>query len=230
MAVLRREAPRWAAAAVLLDDPAVLEAARGHARDRFEQGLEAAEIATEFRLLRQEIGRALRLQVEDRTPTRDVVAAELLVHDALDGAITLALDALTRRVEEVRAEFLATTVHDVQQPLTTVKANFQLLRRGLERGGDATKLVEVAARGEAEADRMARLLATLADTARWPWAAWRCSPRPWTWGCWRARPSGGSTRRRPPACASTCRRKGRQPACGTRRCWSGCSPTCSPTP
>src|SRR6266702_7058146 len=39
-------------------DTVVLDVAQRHARTRFEQGLQAADVMTEFRLLRHEIGRA----------------------------------------------------------------------------------------------------------------------------------------------------------------------------
>jgi hypothetical protein len=58
----------------------------GSTRDLLQQ----VDIVTEFRLLRQEIDRALWAHMSDAAPTSDVVGAELLVHDALDSAITLA--------------------------------------------------------------------------------------------------------------------------------------------
>ena len=82
-------------ASVPLDDPDVHAAAQSHARVRFEQGFVAPDVTTEFRLLRQELGRAIRRYVSDRSPTGDVIAAELLLHDALDGAVFLALTALS---------------------------------------------------------------------------------------------------------------------------------------
>jgi signal transduction histidine kinase len=128
---------RTAAPAILSEspllDPAVLDAAREHARVRFEQGLSAADVVTEFRLLRQELGRAIRGEVDDAAPTGDVVAATLLVHDALDGAIALALAALSVHLDDMRDEFLATTVHDVQQPITALKGYVQLTILQLDR-------------------------------------------------------------------------------------------------
>ena len=52
---------------------------------------------TEFRLLRQEIGRALR---EHSNGAGDLFAGELLVHDALDGAVALGLAALEAHESE----------------------------------------------------------------------------------------------------------------------------------
>jgi signal transduction histidine kinase len=167
VALLQRSAARSTEHGPPLDDPAVLRAARDHARTRFEQGLQAADIVAEFRLLRQEIGRALRLHLPSDVPTGDVIGAELLVHDALDGAISLALSALSRQVEEMRDEVLATTVHDIQQPMTTIKANQQLALRAL--GGpqpDVARAIDTIRRAEAEMNRMVALLGGLADASR----------------------------------------------------------------
>src|SRR6266542_1862753 len=57
--VLQSAVPRSVEAEAVIDT-AVLDVAQRHARTRFEQGLQAADVMTEFRLLRQEIGRALR--------------------------------------------------------------------------------------------------------------------------------------------------------------------------
>src|SRR5205807_1166502 len=103
--------------------------AQDHARARFEQGLQPTDVVTEFRLLRQEIGHALWAHLRDTVPASDVVGTELLVHDALDGAITLALHALTAHIEEVREDFLATTIHDTLQPLATIKGFLQFIAR-----------------------------------------------------------------------------------------------------
>lgn len=165
--LLGRAAPREVDPEPPLGDPAVLEAAQAHAHTRFQQGLHAAQVVTEFRLLRQEIGRALRLHLTEAAPTGDVVGAELLVHDALDGAIALALAAMASHVDEVRDELLAGTVHDVQQPLTAIKGNLQLALRGLGRlGADAQGVREAVDRAHAETDRMSDLVATLSDASR----------------------------------------------------------------
>lgn len=150
-----------------LDDPDVLASAEDHARARFEQGLQPADVVTEFRLLRQEIGRALWTHLGDETPTATVVGAELIVHDALDGAITLALHALTTHIEEVREDFLATTLHDTRQPLTSIKGYHQLIGRALDRPElDRTRLRDNLRRASAEVDRMSTLLDMLTDVSR----------------------------------------------------------------
>jgi len=175
--LLQRTAPWAALSDSPLLDPAVLNAAREHARVRFEQGLSAADVVTEFRLLRQEVGRAIRAEVDDEAPTGDVVGAELLVHDALDGAIGLALAALSLHLDELREEFLATTVHDVQQPISALKATVQLGIRELGRpNADLGKVATMLRRVDVEISRMSLMLGTLSDASRLTLG--RLEPRP----------------------------------------------------
>jgi signal transduction histidine kinase len=167
VALLEREGTRTAERAPALDDPNVLGPAQDHARARFEQGLQPADVVTEFRLLRQEIGRALWKHLGDAVPTTDVIGAELLVHDALDGAITLALHALTTHIEEIREDFLATTIHDTRQPLASIKGFHQLIIRALGRPElDREHLKSNLRRATSEVDRMNEMLTTLADVSR----------------------------------------------------------------
>jgi signal transduction histidine kinase len=150
-----------------LDDDAVARAAEGHARARFEQRLGPVAIATEFRLLRQEISRTLREHLdEDLTPS-DVVTSIMVVNDALDGATMIALSALTERIETVRDEFLATTLHDVRQPLTIVEGSLVLAARWLRRPPvDTVKLTETIDGALIASQEMSLLTETLADASR----------------------------------------------------------------
>jgi len=102
IAVLFRVADPTLNAGSALHESAVLAAAQAHALARTGQGLSASDIVTEFRLLRQEIGRAIRQGVSNSTPTQEVVAAELVVHDALDDAVFVTLTAISERDEERR--------------------------------------------------------------------------------------------------------------------------------
>ncbi len=76
------------------DDTRVLDTASSHAGARFAQKLSPTEVAIEFRVLRQEIWRSLREHLDPTAPTADVLAAELLINDRLDGAIQTALSTL----------------------------------------------------------------------------------------------------------------------------------------
>lgn len=178
--LLHRAAPREIQVDATVGDDALLSAAREHARQRFQQGLQPADIVTEFRLLRHEIGRALRARLDGDAAIADVVGAELVIHDALDGAITLALEALTRHVEEVRTEFLATTAHDVLQPVTGVKGQLQLVERALSRPEpDIGRAIELLHRAGGQIDRLTRLVRALAEASQL--ALGRLEPHPaWT--------------------------------------------------
>jgi signal transduction histidine kinase len=166
-ALLRRSASRFVNPDAPLDDAAVLAAAGEHAAARVRQGLTPPDIVVEFRLLRQEIWHALRLRLPDKVPTTDVIAAELVVNDALDGAITMGLTALVERVEEVREELLATTIHEVRQPLAAILGQVQLARRSLR--SPTPNLARISSSLEKIEDgaaRMSAMLTTLLDSSR----------------------------------------------------------------
>ena len=166
-ALMHRAAPRWVDADAPMDDEAVLLAAQSHAAARIQQGLKAADVVTEFRLLRQEIGLALQNSLVDSAPLTDVLGAQLLVHDALDGAMSICLAALTRQLEELREDVLATTVHDIRQPVSGIKGNHQLALRALASMDlGETQAATAIRRAEAETDRMVALLDTLAEASR----------------------------------------------------------------
>jgi len=167
VALLARSAPSARNAAAPLDDPAILAAAQGHALMRVEQGLALVDVLTEFRLLRQEVWHALRVAIPDTAPSSDVVGAELLVNDALDGASALALTALTDRVDRLREEFLATIVHDLRQPLTKIRGYAQLADRNLDRSPpDLARVKGGLSRIVDATDELQALLVTLVDASR----------------------------------------------------------------
>jgi len=97
VALLERGSARRDDVDAPLDDPAIIEAATTHAQVRFQQGLNPVAVVTEFRLLRQEIGRSLARILADDVPATDVVASLAVVSDALDGAATVGLSALYER-------------------------------------------------------------------------------------------------------------------------------------
>lgn len=162
-----------------LDDEAVASAAKSHAQMRFEQGLGPVAIATEFRILRQEIARALREHLDDDLAASDVVASIMVVNDALDGATMLALSALTERIETVREEFLATTLHDVRQPITLVEGSLVLAARWLRRRPvDLDRLAETIDGALLATQEMTLIIDTLADASRIAMGAVELEPEP----------------------------------------------------
>lgn len=149
-----------------MDDGEVIAAATAHAQTRFEQGLGPVAIVTEFRLLRHEIGRALIDAVED-APAADVLAGQAVIDDALDGAATIGLNALSDRVENVREEFLATTVHDIRQPITLVTASLDLAARWLgEPDLDRGRLTGIVSDAVVAMNEINVMLDTLGDASR----------------------------------------------------------------
>lgn len=168
LGLLKTTGPSWIESRAPLEDIGILSAAQSHARVRAEQRLNPASIVVEFRLLRQEIWRSLREVLPDQSPTGDVVAAEMLVNDALDSAITQGLAALSDYVEQVREEFLATTLHDLRQPLTSLSGEAQLLIRWLGQPvpPDPQRVRAVAERVQAATRRMMTMLETLSDMSR----------------------------------------------------------------
>ena len=149
-----------------MDDEAVVTAARSHARARFEQGLGAVDVATEFRLLRHEISRALADAIDDAAP-RDVLAGQAVVDDAIDGAAAVGLEALSGRIETLREEFLATTLHDIRQPITLVTASLDLAARWLaEPAPDPERIAEVVGEAVVAAGEITTMVDTLGDATR----------------------------------------------------------------
>ncbi|MEP7379844.1 MAG: HAMP domain-containing sensor histidine kinase [Chloroflexota bacterium] len=150
-----------------MDDAAVASAAQSHAQMRFEQGLGPVAIATEFRLLRQEVSRALRVQLDEDLSIDDVVSSLALVNDALDGATTVALSALTDRIEIVREDFLATTLHDVRQPIVVIQGSLMLAARWVRKDPlDLAQLTETLDEALVATQEMSHLVETLADASR----------------------------------------------------------------
>ncbi len=167
VALLERTAPPTAQPAAPLDDARVNDAAREHSFMRIEQGLGPADIVTEFRLLRHEISRVLRLYLDDGESPADIVAAELIVNDALDGATAMTMKALSNRVEEVRADFLATTLHDARQPIGAARLSVEMAQRAMERPEpDLGKAGDALRRAVRALDRMNIMLGRLADASR----------------------------------------------------------------
>ncbi|HLG70740.1 MAG TPA: sensor histidine kinase [Chloroflexota bacterium] len=109
----------------------VQETVTRHAAMRASQGLSATEVVTELRILRQEICEALRRTLSDEARTRDLLAAVLALGDALDGAITVAVGAVSESALNETAQFVSLAAHDLKTPLAAVKGFAQLAERAL---------------------------------------------------------------------------------------------------
>jgi signal transduction histidine kinase len=164
---LQHATPRGEDPSPPLDNTAIRAAAQGHALARSNQGLQPPDVLAEFRLLRQELWHALRLALPEDALSSDVVGAELVLNDALDGAAALALSALTAQIEEQREEFLANVVHEVRQPVTNIKGCIQLAQRLLNcPSPDLPRALTSLEHGEQSTERMNSALNALVDASR----------------------------------------------------------------
>lgn len=165
--LLERSARPDVEAEAPLGDDAINDAASEHSFMRLEQGLRAADIVTEFRLIRHEISRVLRIYLDESESPADIVAAELLVNDALDGATAISMNALSNKVEEVRGDFLATTLHDASQPIGAARLSVELAQRAVEQAvPDVARASDALRRALGSLDRITVLLRRLADASR----------------------------------------------------------------
>jgi signal transduction histidine kinase len=177
--VLRRQHDTPDDSSAPLDDDAVSAAAIAHSQVRFDQGLGPVAIVTEFRILRQEIGRAMASQLDAEMDTSDAVAGLTLVGDALDGAATVGLTALSNRIETLRESFLATTLHDVRQPITLVEGSLHLADRWLaEPTPDTARLNEVVHDALLATTELVTMIDTLSDASRVAMGALDADPEP----------------------------------------------------
>jgi signal transduction histidine kinase len=167
LATLARAAPVWLEPEAPLDDPAVAWAAEQHAAARAAQGLRPNDVIAEFRLLRQEIWHALREQVPDHAPTGDVIAAQLLLNDAIDGAMGVGLAYFVGALEAAKDEFLLTATHDLRTPLTSLKGTAQYLSRLAARPEpDLAPIRQGLERIDQQSTRLAALISEMLDDTR----------------------------------------------------------------
>jgi signal transduction histidine kinase len=162
-----------------MDDPVVARHAEAHAQARFEQGLGPVAVVTEFRLLRQEIARGLGRLAADAARPVDVVGGLAVISDGLDGAATVGLTALSDRIETLRESFLATTLHDVRQPITLVEGSLVLADRWLASPDAEAERIRVAV-GDALAatGELMAMIDTMSDASRVAMGALHPDPEP----------------------------------------------------
>lgn len=162
-----------------LEDPDITAAATSHAQVRFEQGLDPIAIVTEFRLLRQEIARALAALLDDDIAAGDVVAGLAVIGDALDGAATIGLQALSDQVETLRESLLAATLHDIRQPVTLAGGSLHLVQRWIASGEvESERIRETIDDAIAATDELVALVDTMSDASRVAMGALQVDPEP----------------------------------------------------
>ena len=179
VALLRRHADGDAGTPAPMDDEDVAREARAHAAARFEQGMGPVAVVTEFRLLRQEIARELAILLDEDARPTDVVAGIAVVSDALDGAATIGLTALSDRIETLREAFLATFLHDIRQPVTLVEGSLALSERWLRASPVDTERVTGSVQDALVATgEIIGMIDTLSDASRVVLGALEADPEP----------------------------------------------------
>lgn len=164
---LAKDAPRDHGAHSPIERQTVWVEAARHAQMRLAQGLSAGEIVDEFRMLRQEVSRALRHGLDDRERIGDVLAAELVLNDGFDAAIAMAMDTLSDAAEEDKRELLAVAAHDLKTPLTSAKGYLQLLERQLSGGSSKpVDLVQFVGTVLRQVARMQELIDQVMETSQ----------------------------------------------------------------
>ena len=177
--LLRRHAEPADDALPPLADPTVAEAATRHSQARFEQGLRSPDIVTEFRILRQEVARSLSGLIDDGTPPVDVVGGLAIVDDAIDGAATVCLASLYDQLEGLRETFLATTIHDIRQPVTLIEGSLHLADRWLtDADPEAGKVRGAVGDALSATTELVAIIDTLSDATRVAVGALEPEPEP----------------------------------------------------
>lgn len=135
-----------------------------HAILRFHEGYDLRQVVAEYRLLRHVIT-ALYTEYGDLSvDSRPKMEPLTVMHEAVDRAISEAVDQYAVERDRVRDRFIAILGHDLRDPLNTIlfTAKAQLARSDELDGAT----VKAAARTENAASRMERMIADLLDFAR----------------------------------------------------------------
>jgi len=135
-----------------------------HAALRYHEGYDLRQVVAEYRLLRHVIA-DLYTDHGDLSPdSRPKMKPLTVMHEAVDRAISEAVDQYAAERDRVRDRFIAILGHDLRDPLQAIlfTANAQLARAD---DVDAAT-VKAAARTIKAATRMERMIADLLDFAR----------------------------------------------------------------
>jgi len=135
-----------------------------HALVRFHEGYDLRQVVAEYRFLRRVISDLYAQRGDLSVDARAKMNALIVMHEAVDRAISEAVDQYAFERERVRDRFIAILGHDLRDPLNTIlfTANAQLTKPE-ERPGDTAK---AASRTRAAAERMDRMIRDLLDFAR----------------------------------------------------------------
>ena len=135
-----------------------------HGLLRFHEGYDLRQIVAEYRLLRRVIVERYTERGDLSAGSRSTMEPLMVMHEAVDRAISEAVDQYSVERDRVRDRFIAILGHDLRDPLNTIlfTANAQLTNAD-QRGAEAAR---AAARTRTAAERMDRMIRNLLDFAR----------------------------------------------------------------
>jgi len=135
-----------------------------HGLLRFHDGYDLRQVVAEYRLLRHVISQMYTDHADMSEEARAASEPLIVMHEAVDRAISEAVDQHAVERDRVRDRFIAMLGHDLREPLNTIlfTENGQLSRAG---DLDAATM-RATARTVNAAKRMERMIADLLDFAR----------------------------------------------------------------
>jgi signal transduction histidine kinase len=135
-----------------------------HAIMRFQEGYDLRQVVAEYRMLRQVIT-DLYAERGDLSPTsRPTLKPLTIMHEAVDRAISEAVDQYAIERDRVRDRFIAVLGHDLRDPLNMIVFSAKaLLARTEDLDANTGRMVGRMATG---AERMQRMIGDLLDLAR----------------------------------------------------------------
>ena len=135
-----------------------------HALVRFHEGYDLRQIVAEYRLLRHVVADLYTEHGDLSLHSRPKMKPLMVMNEAIDRAISEAVDQYATERDRVRDRFIAMLGHDQRNPLNTIlfTANAQVERAG-QLDAEAAK---AAARTRLAAQRMDRMIRDLLDFAR----------------------------------------------------------------
>lgn len=136
-----------------------------HAILRFQEGYDLRQVVAEYRLLRHVIADLYADHGDLSADARPKMKPLTVMHEAVDRAISEAVDQYAVERDRVRDRFIAILGHDLRDPLNTILFTTKSLSARSDEL-DAAAMVKAAARTESAAKRMERMIGDLLDFAR----------------------------------------------------------------
>jgi signal transduction histidine kinase len=133
-----------------------------HAELRFRAGYDLRQVVAEYRLLREVVMELYGEQGDISIESRPQMEPLTVMNEAVDRAISAAVDQHAAQTDRVRETFIAMLGHDLRDPLHAMLFSADVLTRS----ADDASAVNTARRIVRNAQRMDRMIHDLLDFAR----------------------------------------------------------------